>query len=157
MPRKSNVSSDVLQIKRPVVPPAPPADLTPAQKAQFVKYINARPADYFDECSVTALAELCRQVSYSNEAARWLDAHPIDGIRTKQDFTEHRLMARRYLLASDRVLRISTRLKLLPSSEYQANTIGSRSGRTGTKPLAGQKRPWDGYGIRTGRDGDGAA
>lgn len=155
MPRKSSSSSDVLQITRPIQPPAPPSDLTAGQQAQFIKFANALPVDYFTAAMISVLAELCRQIDYSNQAAMWLDAHPIDGLRTPADFRDHRHMARRHLTASDRVVRLSTKLRFLPQNQYHAVNTASRSGKTGTRVLAGVRRPWDRR--RGDDDGDGVA
>ena len=64
MPRKSSASSDVLQITRPIQRPTPPSDLTPKQAAQWNKYVDCFPVEYFDPPAQILLKELCRAVDF---------------------------------------------------------------------------------------------
>ena len=156
MPRKSSASSDVLQITRPIQRPTPPSDLTPKQAAQWNKYVDCFPVEYFDPPAQILLKELCRAVDFCDHYAAWLNDHPIETLQPK-DLRQHQKTMAAYLKASHNVEMYSVRLRLLPISRIQTNHAAHMSGRTGAKPLASERRPWDRIFPVRGDQGDGGA
>ena len=155
MPRKSSSSSDIVALPVRRDPPKPPPDLTQAQAEQWQAICSVLPADYFRGEALATLAELCRAITDSREFARWLDAHPLDSLKTPADLRQHATISRLRLTASNLVARLSSKLRLLPSNRYQPINAASKAGLTGHRQPAGP-RPWDRRNVNDQGD-DGAA
>lgn len=83
---------------------------------------------------------MCRNVAYSRQFSEWLDQHPISSLKTRQDLAEHRKMSAMHNAVSNKMVSLSSKLRLLPQNRYHANNVTSIANRT---PPSSAPRPWD--------------
>jgi hypothetical protein len=136
----------------PIIPgaerrPPPPDDLDPAERAHWIAITGALPADWFNGGSAPLLKQLCRHIHNANELAK--DIAQLRGELAVAE-PKARPSALRELLRvqrshgfeSDRIVSLSTKLKLTLKSRYGRNDAAY----AGVKGTATSPPPWTDWG-----------
>jgi hypothetical protein len=144
--RGKRSAADLSTVVIPGQRPPAPDDLTPEQKTKWDQIVERLPADWFTAESFPLLRLLVQHISFArvlgDEAMRLLElAREIDDPKAWQ---RARPMLRAHAAQTDKIVSLSTRLKLTQRSRYmrRADAAGSAS-RGGGAP-----KPWVDWGDR---------
>jgi hypothetical protein len=128
----------------PIIPgvehrPPPPDDLQPEEQAHWVAITGALPADWFNGGSWPLLKQLCRHIHNSD-----LLAADIAQLRAEPevDTKALRQALRMHAAESDRIVSLSTKLKLTQKSRYARNDAAY----AGARGAASSPDPWTDWG-----------
>jgi hypothetical protein len=136
---------------------APPGDLDPAEAAIWTRIVDGLPADWFSSSNAPLLKNLCRHIRSADLIAQDIAQcrEDVAQARAREAVTsepkarghEQRLRlqlerALRSLLSmhgfqSDRVVRLSTKLRLSKLAQYQ------RADAAAAAPKSDRPRPWE--------------
>jgi hypothetical protein len=136
----------------PIIPgaehrPPPPDDLDPAEQAHWLAITGALPWDWFNSGSAPLLKQLCRHIFNADELAqdiaRLRGELAVAEPKARPHALRELLRAQRAAgFESDRIVSLSTKLKLTQKSRYARNDAAHAAVRgTATAPP-----PWTDWG-----------
>jgi hypothetical protein len=128
----------------PIIPgaerrPPPPADLEPAEQAHWLAITAALPPDWFNGGSAPLLVQLCRHINNADELAK-----EIARLRAEPevDAKELRRALQMHGYQTDRIVSLSTKLKLTQKSRYGR----SDAAFSGVRNVSVGPDPWTDWG-----------
>ncbi len=110
--------------------PGPPDELTREQSEEWVKVVNAMPAEWFSDETHASLIQYCRHVTES----RWI-ARQIDELKREDDFdwAQYNELCKMQQRETSSIERVKRGMRLTHQSKY------SKEKKRGTP----KKKPWD--------------
>ena len=117
---------------------APPAGLTPAQQSEWIKVVNARPADWFGRWNAALLTQYCRHKVQSDLIAQQLEAFDPswladdDGLKRYDKLSAMFERETRAISALLRSMRL-TQQSLIRADKAVAATNGRKPWQTGSE------------------------
>jgi hypothetical protein len=134
----------------PIIPgverrPPPPDDLAPEEQAHWVAITASLPADWFNGGSWPLLKQLCRHINNANELAKdiaRLRGELAAGEPKARLSALLRQMLRMHGFETDRIVSLSTKLKLTKLSRYAR----SDAAYAGARDAGSSPPPWSDWG-----------
>jgi hypothetical protein len=134
----------------PIIPgaerrPPPPDDLQPEERAHWTAISGALPSDWFHGGSWPLLKQLCRHIHNADELAKdiaRLRGELATGEPKARPSPRLRQTLRAHGFETDRIISLSTKLKLTQKSRYARNDAAY----AGAKGVAASPAPWDDWG-----------
>jgi hypothetical protein len=136
----------------PIIPgsetrPPPPDDLDPAEQATWAAITGALPADWFNGGSWPLLKQLCRHIHNADELAQDVaqlrrELAAGEPKARSSALREMLRMQRSHGFETDRIVSLSTKLKLTLKSRYGRNDAAY----AGAKGAATSPDPWTDWG-----------
>jgi hypothetical protein len=133
MPRRSIAELTVVQpadVERDHRP-APPSDLTPEQRTEWLALVNRMPADWFTRESHGVLAQYCRHVVAARRVAQLIEAAEQED---PLDITKYDKLLAMQEREGRALSSLATRMRLTQQSRYEARK---------TAPIKPAARPWE--------------
>lgn len=113
--------------------PLPP-ELRGEEAEEFLRIVNAEPADWFSTAAVPLLVQYCRHVVVARRLAELIER--VTG-RPERELAEYVELIRQQRAESEAIARLATKLRLAPQSV--------RNERGNLRPMPAQivPKPWD--------------
>jgi len=142
----------------PGEPPDPPEELSLDQALEWRKIVTRMPVDWFTAETFPLLIELCRHICHSRLIERQMEAVRVryekegkDTLTDPEYLAAMSMLEHRHGFQTDRISRISAKLRLTPSSRYARDVAEQQVRNSGTAVETSQPVPtvpWQDWGER---------
>lgn len=113
---------------------APPATLTPAQKAEWVSIINSRPADWFGEENAASLVQYCRHKVQADLIAAKLESFNPDWLDDEDGLKRYDKLSAMLERETRTINALMRSMRLTQQSTIRADKVIPQESSKGKKP-----------------------
>lgn len=112
---------------------APPSNLTPAQKAVWVRMINSRPADWFNEENAGSLIQYCRHEVQANVIAKEIENFDPKWLADEEGLKRYDTLSKILDRETKNMNALLRSMRLTQQSQYRADKVVKSQS---------QQKPW---------------